>query len=70
MKAGATGGIETVVKAINTHIDNADVCKQGCGALLRMTENDSKNDTLAKQTTQLNGLNRREPSKNKKGRRN
>ena len=32
-KAGAAGGIEAVVKAINTHIDNAGVCESGCGAL-------------------------------------
>ena len=36
MKAGAAGGIEAVVKAINTHIGNADVCKNGCGALWNM----------------------------------
>ena len=39
MKAGAAGGIEAVVKAINTHIDNADVCKQGCDVLINMTVN-------------------------------
>ena len=32
-KAGAVGGIEAVVKAINTHIDNLDMCKNGCGLL-------------------------------------
>ena len=39
MKAGAVGGIEAVVKAINTHINNADVCERGCGALWNMTVN-------------------------------
>ena len=48
MKAGAAGGIEAVVKAINTHIDNADVCKSGCGALWIMTVN-GKNTTKAHQ---------------------
>ena len=43
MKAGTAGGIEAVVKAINTHIVNAGVCEQGCGALLTMTENNGKN---------------------------
>ena len=43
MKAGAAGGIEAVVKAINTHIDNAGVCEQGCGALNNMTANNGKN---------------------------
>ena len=36
VKAGAAGGIEAVVKAINTHIDNSDVCEKGCGALWNM----------------------------------
>ena len=39
VKAGAAGGIEVVVKAINTHINNAEVCNTGCGALRSMTEN-------------------------------
>ena len=42
MKVVTAGGIETVVKAINTHIDNARVCEWGCGALLNMTENNGK----------------------------
>ena len=37
IKAGAAGGIEAVVKAINTHISNASVCYQGCDALKNMT---------------------------------
>ena len=43
MKAGAAGGIDAVVKAINTHINNAYVCEWGCGALNNMTFNSSKN---------------------------
>ena len=39
MKAGATGGIEAAVKAINTHINNAGVCEKGCGTLRIMTVN-------------------------------
>ena len=46
VKAGAAGGIETVVKAISTHIDNADVCFRGCGALCNMTINGKR--TLTK----------------------
>ena len=42
MKAGAAGGIEAVVKAINTHIDNAGVCENGFGALISMTEFNGK----------------------------
>ena len=43
MKAGTTGGIEAVVKAINTHISNAAICEQGCGALNNMTKGNGKN---------------------------
>ena len=43
MKAEETGGIEAVVKVINTHIDNSDVCKCGCAALCNMVCNDGKN---------------------------
>ena len=42
VKAGAAGGIEAVVKAINTHIDYAGVCQHGCGALWSMTLNGKK----------------------------
>ena len=42
MKAGAAGGIEAVMKAINTHINNADVCENGCSALWNMTVNGKK----------------------------
>ena len=43
MKSGAVGGIETVAKAMNTHIDNDYVCQQGCGALWNMAEGNGKN---------------------------
>ena len=47
MKAGAAGGIEAIVKAVNTHIDNSDVCYSGCAALFSMTFDNGKNtDTL------------------------
>ena len=39
VKAGAAGGVEAVVKAINIHIDNVDVCEHGCCALRNMTNN-------------------------------
>ena len=44
MKAGAAGGIEAVVKVINTHINNADVCRTGCWALKNMTANGKSTD--------------------------
>ena len=44
VKAGA-GGVEAVVKAINTHINNAGVCYQGCGAFRNMTANNGKKTT-------------------------
>ena len=42
IKAGKVGGIEAVVKAINTHIDNADVCKRGCRVLVSMSAKRNK----------------------------
>ena len=42
VKTGTAGGIEVVVKAINTHINNVDVCEWGCGALMNMTLNNGK----------------------------
>ena len=33
------GGIEAVVKAINVHIDNTDMCRAGCHALKSMINN-------------------------------
>ena len=43
------GGIEAVVKAINTHINNTGVCKAGFGALKNMTFNNGKNTARHKQ---------------------
>ena len=43
VKAGEAGVIETVVKVISTHINNAGMCKQGCRALLGMIKDNSKN---------------------------
>ena len=39
----AAGEIEVIVEAINNYINNADVCEQGCCALLNMTENNGNN---------------------------
>ena len=39
MKAGAAGGIETVINAINAHTDNTSVCENGCWALSNMAVN-------------------------------
>ena len=33
------GGIEAVVKAINTHISDTGVCYQGCSSLCNMVAN-------------------------------
>ena len=46
VKAGAAGGIEAVVKAINTHINNDGVCYAGCGALRSMTLSNGKNTVI------------------------
>ena len=48
MKAGVAGGIEAVVKAINTHIDSPDVCEKGCSALWNMTVNNGKTSDKTK----------------------
>ena len=42
MKTGTAGGIEVVVKAINTHINDPRVCQYGCEALRTMTANNGK----------------------------
>ena len=42
VKAGKAGGVEAVVKAIYTHINDSSVCLQGCGALWAMTGNNGK----------------------------
>ena len=47
------GGIEVIVKAINTHIDNTDMCRAGCHALKSMINNGTdliKCNSLTKQT--------------------
>ena len=53
MKAGAAGCIEAVVKAINTHINNAGVCDRGCGALNNMTANNGKNTDKTQMKTKM-----------------
>ena len=54
MKAGTTGGIEAVAKAISTHIDNASVCEQGCGAFLNMTAINGKNTEKHNKCDEMN----------------
>ena len=39
MKIGTVDGIGVVVKSINAHINNADVCRNGCGALRNIVLN-------------------------------
>ena len=54
MKAGASGGIEAMVKAINTHIKNYGVCENGCGALWNIVADDCKNTVKTKIKTDDN----------------
>ena len=35
-------GIKVVIDTINAHIDSAEVCEHGCGALWNMTANNGK----------------------------
>ena len=65
MKAGAAGGIEAIVKAINTHISNAAICEQGCGALNNMTAVNGK--TLNKTNIIMNKMKRTDENKVKAG---
>ena len=37
--AGRAGAIDVIVSAMKTHINNAGVCEQGCGALCSITFN-------------------------------
>ena len=48
VKAEAAGGIEAVVRAIGTHINNAGVCECGCGVLFVITVNGKTNDNINK----------------------
>ena len=54
VKVGTVGGIEAVAKAISTHISNADVCKNGCGALWNMTANNGKNTEKHNKCDEMN----------------
>ena len=54
MKVGTAGGIDAVVKAINTHINNADVCKSGCDALRNMAFNNGKNTVIKQIKHEMN----------------
>ena len=48
---GEARGIEAAVRAINTHINNANVCYVGCWALCNMAINGKNNN---KQTNKQN----------------
>ena len=60
MKAETAGVIEAVVRAISAHIDNADVCIQGCCALRNMVSGNGKstdkNSTMKQKWTDENKL--------------
>ena len=42
MKAGRAGGVEAVVKVINAHINNVDMCYVGCTVLRNMIVDNGK----------------------------
>ena len=58
MKAGAAGGIEAMVKAINTHINNPCICRTGCYALWNMVSINGKNALKRVIAEQVNEINR------------
>ena len=70
MKAGAAGGIDAVVKAINKHIDNAGVCKYGCMTLDTTTCDNSKNAKIKQLNENENEMNSCEQSEGRSSRRN
>lgn len=39
MKAGECGAINVILDAMKTHVNNADICKEGCVALLSIAYN-------------------------------
>ena len=41
-RAGQARAIEAIVKAMNTHINNSDVCINGCCALKAITNSNGK----------------------------
>ena len=49
-KAGAEKGIEAVVEAINSHIDNVHVCCAGCAVLSTMAINGKNIEKLINNT--------------------
>ena len=53
MRAGAAGGIEAIVKVINTHIKNPIVCESGCIALWIISD---ANTSLQKEVCEKGGL--------------
>lgn len=50
MKAGDSGAIDAIVNTVNTHIDNVDICKCGCGIFMTIT-------TIGKFYSMLNRFN-------------
>ena len=45
MMAGKVGSIETVIRAINAHVHNTELCGNGCAALIGMMTLNSKKHT-------------------------
>ena len=48
VRAGEAGAIDVILNAMRTHINNADICKWGCGALMRITVNGKQNTQTMK----------------------
>ena len=42
IKAREAGAIEVIVNAMNAHINNGDICENGCGALMSITYKNGK----------------------------
>ena len=55
VKAATTGGIDAMLKVINTHINNIDMCCQACITLdIMMSDDNCKRTTLISELNQTN----------------
>lgn len=43
IKARESGAIEIILSTLRKHMNNADVCERGCGALMNIALNNGKN---------------------------
>ena len=54
MKAGECGAIEAILDAMKAHPNNADVCEQGCRALVNITVDGKQRQPQSKDNLEWN----------------